>query len=130
MRTFCCVVAFLMFSYLPGCSDAGIPLGVELNDQFKLAYAHTVRLPDGSEIYFKDVLEDSRCPVDVVCVWEGNTKVLLIVAGKEVTLNTALDPREVRCRGGTVRLLKVEPERSHRKEIPLQKYVITLIVEA
>lgn len=83
MRTFWCIVASLLFSFLPGCSDAGVSPGVEFNDQFNLAYAHTVRLPDGSEIYFKDVLEDSRCPVDVMCVW----------AGKNVVLNTALDPK-------------------------------------
>lgn len=114
---------------LMGCSDVGVPPLVGYNSQFKLQYSHTVLLPDGGEIRFKDVLEDSRCPVDVVCFWEGNARVLLTVAGKAIALNTALDPKHYRYAGGTVRLLKVEPERHHRREIVPHEYVITLMVE-
>jgi hypothetical protein len=45
-------------------------------------------------LHFREVLEDSRCPDGVVCIWEGNGKILVSVSqeGKEpleVTLNTS-----------------------------------------
>ena len=31
--------------------------------------------PDGPWVEFLEVVEDSRCPLDVVCVWEGRARV-------------------------------------------------------
>ena len=36
---------------------------------------------EGHDITFKEVLEDSRCPTSVVCVWEGQIKILVNVEG-------------------------------------------------
>jgi len=60
------------------------------------------------------VVEDSRCPSDVVCVWEGNAKVDVgIGAGTGPTfallLNTALEPQTVEWNGVLVTLLDVSP---------------------
>ena len=33
--------------------------------------------PDGLEVSFRQLLEDSRCPKDVVCVWEGRAEIQL-----------------------------------------------------
>ena len=30
---------------------------------------------DGTKITFRQVREDSRCPTDVTCVWEGDAKI-------------------------------------------------------
>lgn len=47
-------------------------------DTLVIKYGETTNLQDGkSWIKFTDV-EDSRCPTNVVCVWEGNAKVQLI----------------------------------------------------
>ena len=44
----------------------------QLDTQFSLNIGQSVTLPEqGIKIHFTDVLEDSRCPSDVVCVWEG-----------------------------------------------------------
>lgn len=63
---------------------------------------------------FAAVLGDSRCPSDVVCVWEGNAEVEIgIGAGMGPTsalqLNTALAPRSVEWNEVLVTLLEVTP---------------------
>jgi len=35
-------------------------------------------------ITFLEVLEDSRCPKDVVCVWAGQAKVKVLISGPDI----------------------------------------------
>ncbi|MFH1764671.1 MAG: hypothetical protein ABIF09_10810 [Gemmatimonadota bacterium] len=46
-----------------------------------IPHAEDIRL-EGSVLRFSfgEVLEDSRCPVDVTCVWAGNAKVVIGIA--------------------------------------------------
>jgi hypothetical protein len=55
-------------------------------------------------LVFTRVVEDSRCPVDVVCVWEGNAVVEVgIAVGTGPTfplqLNSSLEPRTATWQG-------------------------------
>lgn len=51
---------------------------VQINTQFSLNIGQSVTLPEqGIKIYFTDVLEDSRCPSDVVCIWEGTVSLAI-----------------------------------------------------
>lgn len=58
------------------------------------------RSADNGEISvtFDAVTEDSRCPADVQCVWEGNGAIRLTLTGADETevviLNSTLDPRQ------------------------------------
>jgi hypothetical protein len=36
-----------------------------------LAPGGDVQLPDGTRLAFTEVVEDSRCPMDVMCIWQG-----------------------------------------------------------
>jgi hypothetical protein len=47
-----------------------------LGEPFSLARGETVEI-DGLGVTFAAVLEDSRCPADVTCVWEGRASVNL-----------------------------------------------------
>jgi hypothetical protein len=63
---------------------------------------------------FGQVNEDSRCPIDAVCVWAGNAQVELgIRAGMGPTyplrLNTNLEPRSTVWSGIRITLLDVQP---------------------
>lgn len=65
-------------------------------------------------ISFGRVVEDSRCPMDVVCVWEGNAVAELgIRAGMGPTfplqLSTTLEPRSTEWHGVKVTLLELLP---------------------
>jgi hypothetical protein len=85
-------------------------------------------------IGFERVSEDSRCPVDVVCVWEGNAAAeISLTAGSGPTqlrtLHTALDPRFTDFAGVRVTLVDVEPEPYEGEPIPAESYVIRLRLE-
>lgn len=86
-------VAFLMAA---GCrttqpSDASAPptgtrvAQAGVGDPLAIALGETVQ-HNGHSIRFVSVVEDSRCPVDVTCVWEGRAKVALTIDGTATTL--------------------------------------------
>lgn len=84
-----------------------------LNDEFILAPGQTALVKDTEvRITFDRVSEDSRCPTDVTCIWEGDAVVVLRVkaAADEAT-------REVHTQG--------DPPRSRRA--PAGDYVVTLV---
>ncbi len=64
---------------------------------------------------FLHVVEDSRCPVDVTCVWQGNAVVEISVAlgsGPSVPLqlNTTLEPRSRTHQGVRITVVELRPE--------------------
>lgn len=72
----------------------------------------------GIAVRFEEVLEDSRCPEDVECVWQGNARILIIFAEGmangprfEVELDTAngMDNEGFLSNGLGVRLLALAP---------------------
>ena len=100
-----------------------------------LHYGDDVRL-EGSVLRkgFGEILEDSRCPVDVVCVWEGNGKVVIgIAAGMgpthPLTLNTSLEPQSVIWSGIRVTLLELNPAPRSGKRTPPEEYSVRLRLE-
>ena len=64
-----------------GCAGLQIAAVVEPGASFTLAPGQTAAVNGAdARITFKRVLEDSRCPVDVTCVWAGDAKIELIVS--------------------------------------------------
>ena len=59
-------------------------IGIELGIPFKLKYGQTARFNGENMLTFQDVLSDSRCPIDVLCVWEGEVEVQLEYSNPEV----------------------------------------------
>lgn len=85
-------------------------------------------------VSFIGVDEDSRCPVDVVCVWQGNAAVEIgLAAGSAPThlhvLNTGLEPDSVEFDGLRLTLLDVAPEPREGVPISADDYVVRLGVE-
>jgi hypothetical protein len=106
----CDLLGFLRFS-------VDVPLG----STFQLSIGQTARLKsEDLAITFRDVLEDSRCPVDVQCVWAGHAKVALELsqsgkARQTVELSSNLEPREAIYEGFRVRFEGLLPQpRSHQ----------------
>jgi hypothetical protein len=101
----------------------------------KLRIGQTAELPNEDiRIKFTRVDEDSRCPKDVQCVWEGQvTVVLQFVLGEQKPVEFRLT-----LRGGLpdakvigeyqVKLLKVAPDRMHNYPPTQLEYQITLNV--
>ena len=86
-------------------------------------------------VSFAQVVEDSRCPASVVCVWQGNGAIRLdITTGRgtqSATLNTAGGtgyPREAAVAGYTFTLVELDPQRQTPDPVPAQQYRATIRV--
>lgn len=68
---------------------------------------------DGPKVTPIRVLEDSRCPTNVMCVWAGQVRLLVKVEGgswsKELEISTI---KPVQVADGTLTLRLVEPQRT------------------
>lgn len=85
------------------------------------------------EIRFAGVVEDSRCPSDVTCVWQGNgiVELTLSTAGapdETVFLGTDFEPRAAVRHGLRVRLVALAPHPVSTTVIQPDAYVAELRV--
>jgi hypothetical protein len=105
---------------------------VPLNQEFEIKVGEKV-LVEGLRLSFEAVTEDSRCPVDVTCVWAGNAKVLLKLSRlrrrpAQLKLNTGLEPRHLPYDGFDVKLIGISPSRKKAERIKRGDYVARLVV--
>ena len=104
-------------------------------ETFRLRPGESARLVGtGVIVGFRAIVEDSRCPGDVVCVWQGNASARFtatLAAGTAVTfdLNTTLDPKATEVGGRTITLVAVEPYPVSTGPIDPARYVVTLRVD-
>ena len=106
-------------------------IDVRLDEPFALRLEQTAEVTGTPlRLRFEEVLEDSRCPADVVCVWAGNARIrLLVEAATEpgaLLLNTGLEPRSAPADGYVVHLEAVQPATHSARTIQPGDYVITL----
>jgi hypothetical protein len=105
---------------------------VALNQEFEIKVGERVSV-EGLKISFETVAEDSRCPVDVTCVWAGNAKVILKLSktGRRparINLNTGLEPKQKLYYGYDIKLVKLSPRSKKGEKIKMGDYVATLVV--
>ena len=123
------------------CACGGDPVGVSpepsivvaVAEEFLLAPGETARLPEGTlRVRFDEVTEDSRCPRDVACPWQGRALVALTVhteAGAEqVRLEVTAPARSETIGRYKVELLSLFPEPVSTRPIPPNEYRINLRV--
>ena len=111
------------------CTSLGAP--VPLGRDFALAPGQSARIAVFDRtVAFEAVLEDSRCPSGVTCVWAGNARVRLRLtrSGQDTTivLNTGLEPRAVRIGQMRLELREVTPARRAGDSTRTESYRITL----
>ena len=104
----------LLMSLLSLATCGRSPTEVALNEEFELRLGQSVRVAGRSTVLtFERVREDSRCPVDVTCVWAGNAVVVLQVGGDQpataVELNTTVEPKHAAVEGLELELRSLEP---------------------
>ena len=123
---------FLAFIWLTAVSAD--PTKVHLDKEFSLGIGQTASI-EGEKlvIKFKSVLEDSRCPVNALCVWAGNGKVefeILDIDGqtKTVILNTEDEPSATTLQEHKLTLISLNPPRIDGASISPGDYTVTLIV--
>ena len=106
-------------------------------DEFSVAYGRDVAVPGtAARLGFEQVTHESRCPSDVVCVWEGQvTLVLGVTVGDGPTV-----PQEVTLRAGSsepftvqgvmLTLFRVDPYPVTTQPREIEDYVAFLRVGA
>lgn len=117
-RLLCLAAPFVAVS---GCSESTGPGSDRQEALIPAAQEMTLRIGEEKAISnsvvrltFGLVVEDSRCPIDAVCVWQGNAMVELgIRAGmgptQPIRLNTTLEPRSSVWNGIRVSLVELQP---------------------
>src|SRR5688572_10053161 len=114
MRSLRVVCALLVLA----CSSPTDP-GSPLRDAtIVLQFGNSNQVNNDLRVSFVQVVEDSRCPASVVCVWQGNGAIRLDIAtgagAQSATLNTAGGtgfPREATVAGYTFTLMELDPQR-------------------
>jgi len=102
--------------------------------EFSLRIGKKISLRDTKlKIRFVSVLEDSRCPKGVQCVWQGNAKAIFELSGIKrkptiVRLNTGVEPKEVEYSGYTVRLVNITPEPKSGEKTNARRYEATIVI--
>ena len=109
-----------------------IPTAVPDSD-FELAVGAGVRIDETPlAIRFDTVSEDSRCPTDAQCVWEGNATLRLTVdsAGTAlpVQLRTAGTPQPATAFGHRIEFRALRPAPTTAGPIQPRAYIATLRV--
>lgn len=90
--------------------------------------------PSRVRVRFDGVLQDSRCPTDVQCVWAGNAAARVRVqissdVEQTIDLNTNVGAKEARFDGYVLRLVSLGPDPVSTSRIEPAAYRLTVRVE-
>ena len=82
---------------------------------------------------FISVVEDSRCPTDVDCIWAGNAKIEVLITdkrggSKKVIINTTTGPAGDQHNGWAIYLTSLTPSPKTGKKISQRSYRATFNV--
>ncbi len=110
------------------------PQQVAAGTEFELPLGARASIADGPEVRFVEVVEDSRCPIDAVCVQAGRATVRLEIAhaGRrdEMLLSTREGPVADTANGHEVRLVALLPPPRAAEPTPPASYRVTLLVDS
>jgi hypothetical protein len=100
--------AYALLATGAGCAAVETAVSVEPGASFTLAPGETA-LVKGTDtrITFRQMREDSRCPVDVTCVWEGDAKIEIVISragAADETRILSIRPTNNEVRTGNLRL--------------------------
>ena len=108
---------------------------VAIDEPFEFGVGKVATISDENlSVHFERVVSDSRCPVNVTCVWEGDAIVAVELekSGNDATsfeLHTQANfPGEASYLDYRVRLLTLAPQPEEDSKIPADKYIATLVV--
>ncbi len=104
------VLVFTLLAVLAFAGSAAARQGDTVS--LKIGQQRTVK-PSKVRIKFLSVVEDSRCPTDVNCIWAGNAKIKVLVStsrnSREFEINTNLGPQGNQVDGWAINLVELTP---------------------
>lgn len=111
--------------------DKVSPQAAVLGQPFQIKFGDTVQLSDVPlSVTFDKVVEDSRCPIKVQCVWAGRVVVDLSATQMNGPTNTfqVQQGASTQVHSYTVTLNKVDPPKTGEMPPSDDSYVLTLTV--
>ena len=129
------LTACVMIAAAVACTTATEP---KLGEEFELRVGEHAAFADaGLWIAFIGVTQDSRCPLQAMCVWAGDAAVLVETApysdalsadSKTDTLHTNLDPRSLSLGLFELDLVRLAPYPQTPSSISPDEYVATFVI--
>jgi hypothetical protein len=113
------------------------PIAAVLDGAFELKHNQTALMEsENLSIKFTDVPEDSRCPVGVECIWQGQAGIDLEITKQnedperiQLTSNSGEPQLAEKSMGPyNIKLVKVEPAKTTDRVLKLSDYKITLTI--
>jgi hypothetical protein len=100
---------------------------------FDLKAGAVSTLPDGARLRFERVQSDSRCPMDVMCVWAGDATISVTLnpakgATESRELHTQQTGSQISYANYTITLTALAPYPRSNQEIPASGYIATFVV--
>ena len=110
------------------------PQQVTPGAEFELRIGDAVRVAGGPGLRFARVVEDSRCPIDALCIQPGRATVRLAVIrpgdAEEIELSTREGPAADTIAGYEVRLVSLLPPPRAAVPTAPDSYRVTLLVDS
>ena len=134
MRSLGVVLALLLLACNSSPTDPSSSLAIR-DATIVLPFGSSSQVNSDLRVSFAQVVEDSRCPASVVCVWQGNGAIRLDITtghgAQSITLNTAAGtgfPHDASAAGYTFTLVELAPQRQTPDRIEAQQYRATIRV--
>jgi hypothetical protein len=128
-------VSSIVICAIIGCAAGRASLrNVPLDTHFQLRPGEEVRVDERIMVGFDSVAEETRCPVGVECVWEGNARTQMVYQapdhrGVTFFLNTSSRyNRDTTIEGYTIRLVDLYPHRLNNHQMVRSDYTVEMIV--
>src|SRR5687767_9249594 len=125
--------AFAALLAVPACASVDSIIIAEPDVAFSLPVGKTAGVSGSTtRVTFRQVREDSRCPTNVVCVWEGDAKIELLpvrdgTVGQAVVLSLHT-PNEAQVGDLSVRFVGLTPYPATPDPSSPRQYVAELVV--
>jgi hypothetical protein len=110
---------------------SGSVLVAEAGDTVRLAIGQSVNVAGELRVTFRGVGEDSRCPIDALCIWPGTAEVKLELqssgqAPVSRTVHTFSEPRSITHGGFRIRPVEVAPMPTLKEPTNPSDYIVRL----
>lgn len=130
------LIAIVLMIVISGTGHGlGLQKRVRMQQEFDLRAGRQATIKDaGLSITFVELIEDSRCPEGVDCIWAGNGEITLFLKkGRHKSvifkLNTTSEPKSFTYQGYEISLVKLAPYPKIDVKINKGDYVATLVVK-
>lgn len=141
MAMFKLLIIFILFTLFPGCdrmsnqiTDNSASENFNLGDTVSVAYHQTlVNDEENISIRFKELIGDSRCPIDVCCFWQGDAEIQFTINAQDIIKDfnphTAwLSKQDTTLLDYNIKLIDVKPYKHTEFEYHPKQYEAYLVV--